>query len=240
MPCVQVRDANAGSFVYWKEWLDKAFRETIKLFSPLAVKFLPPIFAPGFLYLEFGMGGLVSLSAIWKLALALAESYTLAFVAIYAWKLLAVVPMMLGERDGVIAIRDRRIAELTRPQSSPFRAQILDLSLSNGSYNLAASRLEVSVLAEFRNLHGPNTSIHSFQLWLLVDPPIASIAQPQARELDSGRVWKERFAFAIHQIVSEQAERALKPMSRWKVTFKDVYDTPYESEIFQRPNSSRP
>jgi hypothetical protein len=39
------------------------------------------------------------LSAIWKIALCLAESYSLTFAVIYLWKLITVVPVILQERD---------------------------------------------------------------------------------------------------------------------------------------------
>jgi len=101
--------------VYWKEWLKRALRETGALFSPLLVKFLPPLLAPLFLYRQFGMGGLKSMSDIWKVGVCLLESYLLAFAGIYVWKLFASVPLLLRERDATSAQKDERIAELTKP-----------------------------------------------------------------------------------------------------------------------------
>jgi hypothetical protein len=74
------------------------------------------------------MGGLTTLSTIWKIVLCLAESYAMAFIGIYALKLFAVVPMMLRERDQTIQHFEGELHKATEITTSGYsQAQIARL-----------------------------------------------------------------------------------------------------------------
>jgi len=164
--------------------------------------------------------------AAWlKIALCLLESYALAFVAMYLWKLCAAVPIMLKERD-------LEIARLTPSRSPDFRGLgtisiVQTVIQPNGE--LAVS---VNALLEVRYLGGEqgDTSIHSVQLHLL-NPKGHSIIVDHVWPLNA-RVMSRRFNLAIDNLDQTKFSAAQKSGLQWKFTFKDIHDRPFESEVF--------
>jgi hypothetical protein len=133
-----------------------------------------------------------------------------------------------------ISERDRQIAELTRGPRSPFRAQILELSMDVSNYN-EPDRLAFFFLAEIRNLSGPDTSIHNFQLCFIDNGQvIESSANLINRPLTRGQIHRERFPAIFDRMGRERAARALATGSQWKVLFMDIHDGKHESEIFTK------
>jgi hypothetical protein len=215
---------------YWNEIFRRAFTETKTFVGSLFVKIVPPILAAFLLWREFGIGSISSLTGLLTVATCLIEAYGMVFAAIYGWKVIAAIPMLLHERDATIV-------EL-KPSSLPvFRAVIEQMNASAINYDSAHSILKIWALVQVRALGTPpETNIHGIQLWFLSDPQHRSREVGVHRRFD-GRVLRRREEFIFDEISFDQAGKATLPGSKWKLTFKDVYDKEYESEVFIKPST---
>jgi hypothetical protein len=212
---------------YWRQIFRRAFAETRKSIGSLFVKLAPAILVPLLLWREFGMGSVTSLAGIGPIAVCLLEAYAIVFAAIYGWKVIAAIPMLLHERDAAIA-------QLEPPSVPPFRAVIEQMNASASNYDSAHSTLKIWALVQVRSLSSPpETNVHSMQLWFLGDPPFGSRTGGVHRRFD-GRVLRRQEEFVLDGISFDQAGKATLPGSKWKLTFKDVYDKEYESEVFTK------
>src|ERR1700719_3794878 len=112
---------------YWKQIFRRAFAETKKSIGSLFVKLAPAILVPLLLWREFGMGSVTSLAGIVPIAICLLEAYGIVFAALYGWKVIAAIPILLHDRDATIA-------ELNPLDMPAFRVVIEQMNVSASNY----------------------------------------------------------------------------------------------------------
>jgi hypothetical protein len=219
--------------VYRKEWFGRALRDTYGQFTPWSVKLGPAFLTPLLLYKQFLMGSMTDLSAIWKVALCLIESYTLVFVAIFMWKLFQSVPLLLGERDAKILSSEQEIAKLNAVLVAPkFRTELKTVGLIYRPHQQTTFHATVNI----RNISGEQTTLHDLTLSCVRGPAIVltnpdrRYLLPPAEPLEHGTSREGNLVFMVHTPMQPEEVEALKG-TQWQFAFKDIRGQRYGSDI---------
>jgi hypothetical protein len=222
--------------VYWKEVHREAWRRTRQSgfleWKRLSTAVVLPVMSG---LIQWRAGVSVPINIIVNLGSGLFLYTVLIFIERYL-HIRAVVVERDDYRAQAIADRDRRISELVAAGPAGLRALILEVRMDQSNYSEDSSMLAFTALAEFRNPNGPDTSIHGLRLWFLDNEEGQSHSAPIpiARTLANGQIWRERLTVTFHPIDKGTAQRALAVGSEWKLTFMDIHDKQYESEVFTK------
>ena len=165
------------------------------------------------------MGAVTSWFGIAPIAVCVLESYAPVFVAIYAWKAIAAVPLLLNERNATI----ERLEDSQRPR---FLCMIQTMSIYEHhatpferQTTPTMARLNISLQLQIRSLGAPPTTMHDFTLHLLGERPM-TLPDGSRMQVATGALAERSFYYDPPMIGGEQSAQ-IRSASEWKMTFKE-------------------